>query len=77
MLTKAHKEVLPSFPWGLSSHNYSQIHSALQQIPPPPPPQHTHTALLNFACDWLALDRDTLFGRLTSPKVWRYITIER
>ena len=24
------------------------------------------TALLNFACDWLALDRDILFGRLTS-----------
>ena len=27
------------------------------------------TALLNFACDWLALDRDILFGRLTSPSV--------
>ena len=25
------------------------------------------TALLNFACDWLALDRDISFGRLTSP----------
>ena len=27
------------------------------------------TALLNFACDWLALDRDISFGRLTSPNV--------
>ena len=25
------------------------------------------TALLNFACDWLALDRDISFVRLTSP----------
>ena len=33
------------------------------------------TALLNFACDWLALDRDISFGWLTSP-VWRYIPIE-
>ena len=27
------------------------------------------TALSNFACDWLALDRDISFGRLTSPNV--------
>ena len=27
------------------------------------------TALLNFACEWLALDRDISFGRLTSPNV--------
>ena len=27
------------------------------------------TALLNFACDWLALDRDISFGPLTSPNV--------
>ena len=27
------------------------------------------TVLLNFACDWLALDRDISFGRLTSPNV--------
>ena len=27
------------------------------------------TALLNFACDWLALDRDISFGRLTTPNV--------
>ena len=27
------------------------------------------TALLNFACYWLALDRDISFGRLTSPNV--------
>ena len=27
------------------------------------------TALLNFACDWLALDRDISFGRLTSPNM--------
>ena len=27
------------------------------------------TALLNFACDWLALDRDITFGRLTGPNV--------
>ena len=27
------------------------------------------TALLNFACDWLALDRDISFGQLTSPNV--------
>ena len=27
------------------------------------------TALLNFACDWLALDRDISFGRLTNPNV--------
>ena len=26
------------------------------------------TARLNFACDWLALDRDISFGSLTSPK---------
>ena len=26
-------------------------------------------ALLNFACDWLALDKDISFGRLTSPNV--------
>ena len=25
------------------------------------------TALLNFACDWLALDRDISLGQLTSP----------
>ena len=34
------------------------------------------TALLNFACDWLALDRDISFGRLTSPNVRCYIPIE-
>ena len=34
------------------------------------------TAPLNFACDWLALDRDISFGRLTNPNVWRYIPIE-
>ena len=27
------------------------------------------TALLNLTCDWLALDRDISFGRLTSPNV--------
>ena len=27
------------------------------------------TALSNFACDWLALDRDISFGLLTSPNV--------
>ena len=27
------------------------------------------TALLNFSRDWLALDRDMSFGRLTSPNV--------
>ena len=27
------------------------------------------TALLNFACDWLALDRDISFGWLTSLNV--------
>ena len=27
------------------------------------------TVLLNFACDWLALDRDISFGQLTSPSV--------
>ena len=27
------------------------------------------TALLNFACDWLAFDRDISFGWLTSPNV--------
>ena len=27
------------------------------------------TALLNFACDWLAFDRDISLGRLTSPNV--------
>ena len=27
------------------------------------------TALLNFACDWLALDRNISFGRLNSPNV--------
>ena len=27
------------------------------------------TAPLNFALDWLALDRDISFGRLTSPNV--------
>ena len=47
----------------------SQIHPALQQIPTP-------TALLNFACDWLALDEDISFGWLTSPNVWRYIPIK-
>ena len=30
------------------------------------------TALLNFACDWLALDRNISFGRLTSPRVTLY-----
>ena len=30
------------------------------------------TALLNFACDWLALDRDLSFGQLTSPIVTLY-----
>ena len=34
------------------------------------------TALLNFACVWLALDMDISFGRLTSPSVWSYIPIE-
>ena len=34
------------------------------------------TAFLNFACDWLALDGDISFGRLTSPNIWRYIPIE-
>ena len=29
----------------------------------------TPTAFLNFACDWLALDRDISFGRLISPNV--------
>ena len=48
--------------------HYSQIHPALQQIPA--------TALLSFACDWLALARDISFGRLSSPNVWRYIPIE-
>ena len=33
-------------------------------------------ALLNFACDWLALDRDISFGQLTSPNVWCYIPVE-
>ena len=28
-----------------------------------------HTALLNFACDWLALDRDIAFRRLISPNL--------
>ena len=50
------------------STTYSQIHPALQQIP-------IHS-ILNFACDWLTLDRDISFGRLTSPNVWRYIPIE-
>ena len=27
------------------------------------------TTLLNFACDWLALDRDISFGWLTNPSV--------
>ena len=44
----------------LRVHN-NQIHPDLQQIPP--------TALLNFACDWLALYRDISFGWLTSPSV--------
>ena len=34
------------------------------------------TALSNFACDWLALDRDISFGRLTSPNVWCCIPTE-
>ena len=32
------------------------------------------TALLNFACDWLALDRDASFGRLTNPCDIRSLT---
>ena len=34
------------------------------------------TALLNFACDWLAFEKDISFGLLTSPNVWSYIPIE-
>ena len=30
------------------------------------------TALLNFACDWLALNRDVSFGRLTIERVTLY-----
>ena len=48
-----------------SSHDPSSYYSQFTQHCSKFPP----TALLNFACDWLALDRDISFGRLNSHNV--------
>ena len=52
-------ELMAAGEW--SSHTIVKFTQLCNKFPP--------TALMNFACDWLALYRDISFGRLTSPNV--------
>ena len=54
------KPVMEVNKYHVESHTIVKFTQLWSKFPP--------TALLNFACDWLALDTD-IFGRLTSSNV--------